>query len=93
MFFDWKIQLEKVQLTQDLKHDTIIYLGIRLACGNDQGYCNPTTRAQATIDWFSEDTCINFQVAKIHARMIEFQQKYFIESIVYEDVSAEKIRQ
>ena len=30
MFFDWKIQLEKVQLTRDLKDDTIIYQGIRL---------------------------------------------------------------
>ena len=25
MFFDWKIQLEKVQLTRDLKDDTILY--------------------------------------------------------------------
>ena len=30
MFFDWKIQLEKIQLTQDLKGDTISYQGIRL---------------------------------------------------------------
>ena len=29
MFFDWKIQLEKVQqLTRDLKDDTILYQGI-----------------------------------------------------------------
>ena len=28
MFFDWKIQLEKVQLTRDLKEDTILYQGI-----------------------------------------------------------------
>ena len=32
MFFDWKIQLEKVQLTRDLKDDTILYQGIRLPC-------------------------------------------------------------
>ena len=36
MFFDWKIQLEKVQLTRDLKDDTILYQGIRLPCKNDQ---------------------------------------------------------
>ena len=30
MFFGWKIQLEKVQLTRDLKDDTMIYQGIRL---------------------------------------------------------------
>ena len=30
MFFDWKIQLEKVQLKQDLTDDLKIYQGIRL---------------------------------------------------------------
>ena len=35
MFFEWKIQLEKVQLTRDLKDDTIIYQGIRFPCKND----------------------------------------------------------
>ena len=52
MFFDRKIQLEKVQLTRDLKDVTVIYQGVRLPCKNDQGYCDPTTRTQATIVWF-----------------------------------------
>ena len=41
MFFDWKIQLEKIQLTRDLSDNTMIYQGIRLPCKNDQGYCDP----------------------------------------------------
>ena len=28
MFFDWKIHIEKVQVTRDFKDDTIIYQGI-----------------------------------------------------------------
>ena len=37
MFFDWKIQLEKVKLTRDLKDDTILCKeGIRLPCKTDQ---------------------------------------------------------
>ena len=72
---NWKIQLEKVQLTRDLKDDTIIYKGIRLPCKNDHGYYYSTTRTQATIVWFPEDSCTTFQVAKIHARMIKFKQK------------------
>ena len=32
MFFDWQIQLEKVQITRDLKNDTILYQGIRFPC-------------------------------------------------------------
>ena len=92
MFFDWKTQLEKVQLTRDLKDDTILYQGIRLPCKNDQGYCDPTKRTQATIVWFPEEICTFFQVGKIHARMIKFLQKYFIESIPYEDVNPDQIR-
>ena len=88
MFFDWKIQLEKKkQLTRDLADNRMIYQGIRLPCKNDQGYCDPTTRTQATIVSFPEDTCTTFQVAKIHARMIKFQEKYFLESIPYEQVN------
>ena len=64
MFFDLKKQLEKMQLTRYLKDNTIIYQGIRLPCKNDRGYCDPTTRTQATIVWFPEDTCTTFQVAK-----------------------------
>ena len=71
MFFDWKIQFEKVQLTLDLK-DTILYQGIRFLFKNDQGYCDLTTRTQATIVWFPDETCKILQVAKIHARMIKF---------------------
>ena len=89
MFFDWKIQLEKVQLTRDLKDDTIVSQEIRLPCKNDQGYCDPTTRKQTTTVWFPKDTGTTFQVAKIHARMIKFS----IESILYKNVNPDQIRQ
>ena len=36
MFFDWNIQVKKVQLIQDSKDDTIFDQGIRLTCKNDQ---------------------------------------------------------
>ena len=65
----------------------MIYQGIRLPCKKDQGYCDPTTRTQATIVWFPEDTCTTFQVAKIHARMIKFYENFFIESIPYEQMN------
>ena len=92
MFFDWKIQLEKVPLKRDLNDDTMIYQGIRLPCKSEQGYCDPTTRTQATIGWFPEETCTIFQVAKIHARLIKFYEKCFIESIPFEDVNPHQIR-
>ena len=92
VFFDWKIQLEKLQLTRDLKYDTIHYQGIRLPCKNDQGRCDPKTRTQATIVWFPKDTCPVFQEARIHARMIKFLQKCFIELIPFEKVNPDQNR-
>ena len=68
MFFDWKIQLEKIQLTSDLKDDTILHQGIRLPCKNDQGCCDPTSCTHATIVWFPEKkTCTIFKIAKSQA--------------------------
>ena len=76
MFFDRKIQLEKVQLTPDLKDETIMYENIRLPCKKYQGYCDPNTRTQATIVWFPEVTSTSFQVKIItHARVIKFDKK------------------
>ena len=69
----------------------MIYQGIRLPCKSDQGYCDPTTRTQATIVWFPEDTCTTFQIAKkTNARTMKFHQKFFIESIPYEDVNPDQ---
>ena len=55
IIFDCKIQLEKVQLTRDLKNDTILSQGVCLPCKNNQRYCKPTTRTQATLVWFPDD--------------------------------------
>ena len=79
MFFEWKIQFETIQLTRDLKDNNILYQALRLPWRNDQGYCYPATRIQATIVWFPEDACTTFQNAKIHARIIKLHQTYFSE--------------
>ena len=80
-----------IENTRDLKDKTIFYEGIRSPCKNDQGYCDPTTRTQATIVWFPEDTCTTFKVAKTHARIIKIHQKY-IESIPFEDENLDQLR-
>ena len=38
-----------------------------------------------------EGTCTTFEVAKIHARSIKFHQKYFVESIFFEEVNPDRI--
>ena len=78
--------------TRDLDDETILYQGILLPCKKDQGLCDPTTRVQATIVWFPEDTSTIFQFAKIHARMIKFHKYYFIESILFDKIIPEEIR-
>ena len=65
MFFDWKIQLEKVQLTRDSKDDTIIYQGIRLILQERPRILRSYyTNTSKKIVWFPEDTCTTSQVAK-----------------------------
>ena len=93
MFFEWKKQLEKTQLTRGLNDNNLKYQGFRLLYKNDRGYCDPTIRTQSTIVWFPEDTCTTFQVAKVHARMNNFHQKNFIESIPFENVNPKQKRQ
>ena len=53
---NWKKQIEKIKLTRDLKDDPKSYQGIRLSCRSDQGFCALSTRTQAIIVWFPEDT-------------------------------------
>ena len=65
-----KNPVRKVQITGDLKDDTIIYQGRQLPCKNDQRFCDPTTRTQATFVWLPEYTCTTFQVARIHTNII-----------------------
>ena len=48
-------------------------------CKNVQGFCDPTTKTQATLVWLHEDTCTTFQVSENHTRMIKFHRKNFIE--------------
>ena len=86
MFLIGNSNWKKKQSTRDLKDDIKKYQGLRLPCKNDQGYYDPTTRTQATIVWFPEDTCTTFQLAKIHARIHP-------ESISYDKVNPENIRQ
>ena len=50
----------------------MIYQGIRLHCKNDQGYCDPTTRTQATIVWFHEDTCTSYHT---HFKLQKYTQE------------------
>ena len=54
-------------------------------------YCDPTTQTHTTIVWHPEDTSATFQVAKIHARMIKFHQKYFLRSIPFDKTNQIKL--
>ena len=66
----------------------MIYQGIRLPCKNDQGYCDPTTRTQATIVWFPEDTLYNISSSKNTRSYDKISPKNIsIQSIPYEQVN------
>ena len=72
------------QLTCDLKDDTILYQRIHLPWKKDQGDCEPTSRNQATIACFPDDTFTTFQLAKNHARLISFHKIDYKESVTFD---------
>ena len=69
-----------------------MYQGRRLPGKNYQGYCDLTTKTQATIVWFPEDTFTTFQVAEIFARLIKFHQNYPLESVPSDNINPNRIR-
>ena len=81
MFFDWKIQFEKVQLFKLIKESDSLEKTSKdiaiLQHAHKQPFGFPNKPAQ---------------VAKLHSRMIKFHQKCFKESIQFEDVSPDQIR-
>ena len=93
MFFDWKNQVEKLQLTRDLNNRAIIYQGLRLPLqklpkllqSNNQNTSNfclvPLTHV------YHISSCKNTRKDDI------LSSKVLIESILYDKVSPDKIRQ
>ena len=79
MFFDWKIQLEKIQLTRDLSDNTMIYQGIRLPCKNDQGYCDPTTRTPRQFTYIGYKKSLKTHTAP---RAYEYTLEYYDHNII-----------
>ena len=82
--------MENSSIEKNLIDDTILYEGLRFPCKNNQEYCDPSTRTQATIVWFLEDTCTTFKIAENHARIIKFYQKDFIHLISFEKINPDR---
>ena len=59
-----------------------MYYGkVRIKWGLEQGYCPPKHAIKATIVWEPENYCRIFDVGRSYARKIQFQKRYFIETL------------
>ena len=90
MFSDWKIQLEKVKLTRDLKTTQSFTKELdSLKMTKDIAILQHEHKQHCMV---SRRNMHCFSSSKTHARKIKFLQKLFIESIPYEEVHPDQIR-
>ena len=52
-----------------------------IKCNPERSYCPPNHAIKATVIWEPENQCRIFDVGRSHARMINFQKRYFIETV------------
>ena len=75
------LQLTNVTLTFDVASEHMYYGKDRIKCDIDRGYCEPNHAIKATVIWQPQDHCRIFDVRRSRARMIKFQNRYFIETL------------
>ena len=54
---------------------------VRIKCDLGRGHCPPNQAIKVTVIWEPENQCRIFDVGRSHARMINFQKRYFIETL------------
>ena len=76
----WSLQLINITLSFDVKSKNIYYGKTRIKCDLEHGYCSLNHAFNATVIREPINHCRIFDVSRSHARMINFQQRYFIET-------------
>ena len=77
----WSLQLTNITLTFDVASEHMYYGKIRIKCDLERDHCPPNHAIKVTVIWEPENPCRIFDVGRSHARMVKFQQRYFIETL------------
>ena len=77
----WSLQLTNITLTFDVKSESIFYGKIRIKCDLERVYFPPDHAIKATVIWEPKNHCRIFDVGRSYARMINFQKRYFFETL------------
>ena len=77
----WSLQLTNITLTFDVASEQMYYGQVRIKCDLERGHCPPNHATKATVIWEPKNHCSIFYVGISHARMINFQKRYFIETL------------
>ena len=73
-------QLNNITHTCDVASEHMYYGKVRSKCDLERGHCPPNHAIKATVIWEPEHHCRIFDVGRSHARIINFQKRYFIET-------------
>ena len=66
-----------------------MYYGkVRIKCDLERGHCPANQAIKATVIWEPKNHCRIVAVGRSHARMIQFQQRYFIETLKNNDTNS-----
>ena len=77
----WSLQLTNITHSFGVKSENIYYGKTRLKCNLERSYCPPNHAIKAAVIWEPNNNCRIFDVGRSYARMIKFQNGYFIETL------------
>ena len=77
---DWTLEIKEVSLILSLNTNEISLMGIKLPCDFQKGECLPTPFTKATIVWEPQQHCQLFELIRIYAFMVKYQERYWIET-------------
>ena len=84
----WSLQLTDITLTFDVATEHMYYGKVCIKCDIERGHCPPNHAIKVTFVWEPENNCRIFDVGTSHARMINFQKRYFIETLKKNETSS-----
>ena len=77
---DWTLEIREVSLRLNIDTEEISYMGTKLPGDLHKEECLPTPFTKATIVWEPQIHCQWFELIRIDAFMVKYQDRYWIET-------------
>ena len=77
---DWTLEIKEVSLIINLDTNEISPTGTKLPCDQQKRECLPTSFTKVTIVWEPQQHCQLFELIRLDAFMVKYQERYWIET-------------